>query len=282
MPAKTLRVSPPRSRVSCSSLSAPSTGAALAMRAMRRSTLAKVVEVDGLGDGVLGQVIALRRRAPPSSATAGGGQVLLRGLEHGLDLLRVDAGHQRLELGDLVVQQRVVQVGPGQRLDLQELLGGLGGAGQDRLEPADQQPEQVQPLGADALQLGVLAVLLGDHPGRLLVDVLVGLVGQGHDLAHRAAELALFVEPRRCSSPALTKVSYNSGSGERHSAVVEALGDKARTAARDVDDLADQVGSPVAWKSSRFRSMSSTPNSAWRRSSSADTLGSDAPDRCAP
>ena len=40
MPEKTLRVSPPKSRVSCNSLSAPSTYCALAIRAMRRSTLA--------------------------------------------------------------------------------------------------------------------------------------------------------------------------------------------------------------------------------------------------
>ncbi len=91
-----------------------------------------------------------------------------------------------------MVDQRGGDAIPGQGLT-QEGLGALGQLGHDGLQVSHQHAEQVDTDGADRLQLGICPFLLGDDPGGLVVHIAVGLVGQGHDLADGAAELARFV-----------------------------------------------------------------------------------------
>ena len=72
MPANTLRVSPPRSRVSCSSLSAPSTCSALTMRTTRRSSLAKSSKlmVGEIGSDASGDFVSAGRAVTAAASPA--------------------------------------------------------------------------------------------------------------------------------------------------------------------------------------------------------------------
>ncbi len=138
--------------------------------------------------------------------------------------------------------ERLGQVDPGHRFDAEEGLDLCGHARQHRLEVGHQHPEQVQADAAHVLHGLPHALLPGQRPGLLLVDVLVGAVGQGHDLAHGLAELALLVQPGDLLAGAHEGVvEVRFGAGLRQAAV-EALADEAGAAAGDVDHLADQVG----------------------------------------
>src|SRR3569833_1961024 len=104
MPEKTVRVSVPRSRVSFSSLSAPSTCSALAMRATRRSTFLKssmervALSADGAGTGAF------------------------------------DAPHGVLVRIDLVVEEQGARVAPLQWWDREELFHRLRECRKHRLQ----------------------------------------------------------------------------------------------------------------------------------------------------
>jgi hypothetical protein len=116
------------------------------------------------------------------------GERLAVGRHQGLDLLRVDALHQVLVGVDQVGRrQQVAGIGPVQRRDVEELLGALRQLGQHRLEVDGQDAEGIDQQRADLLQLGVLAFLLGQLPGLVLVHVLVDLVGQRHHAAQARA-----------------------------------------------------------------------------------------------
>jgi len=124
----------------------------------------------------------------------------------------------------------------------EEGLGTQGGVRQHRLEAGGQHAKQIQALAAHRLQLGVGAVLFGDHPGLLVVDVAIGLVGQGHQLANCAAVFALGIAGAHLGQGG-DKVRVLRRLGQRlRQLAFETLGDEPGTAAGDVDELADQIG----------------------------------------
>mmetsp|Transcript_31905 Transcript_31905/g.74920 ORF Transcript_31905/g.74920 Transcript_31905/m.74920 type:complete len:389 (-) Transcript_31905:1741-2907(-) len=189
--------------------------------------LSEVVDLD-LGRNVFTAGDDLRRR---------------RRLEQRLDLAQVHALHQVLVGADLVAAERAGAVAPLQRLDLQEGFDLLGQRRQHRLQVDRQQPEGLDADAADIVQGRVHAVLLGQFPGLVLVDELVDLVGQRHDLAQGLAELAGFVElgdgaalRAQCIQQ---RAAFHAEVGAQ--AAVEALGQEAGGARGDVDELADQV-----------------------------------------
>ncbi len=161
--------------------------------------------------------------------------------------------------------ERRGHVFPGERLQAEELLDVLGHLRQHRLQIDGEDAEQLEIQGTEPLQRRVLAGLLGDLPGLLLVHVLVHAVGEEHDLADRLAELARLVvggdgvgeaphleEDRR----GLLIVGHRGGEVAAHLVLElaargqrlrrelarEALPDEARRAARDVHVLAHEVG----------------------------------------
>ena len=95
------------------------------------------------------------------------------------------------------------------------------------------------------MQFGVLAFLLGQLPGLVLVHVLVDLVGQRHHAAQRPGIVARLVvggdflagldQAGQFGAENLNEVARVELAGE-------ALGDEAGGAAGDVDVLADEVG----------------------------------------
>ena len=93
-----------------------------------------------------------------------------------------------------MAQQQGVAVFPGQRCHLQEGFRPFGQGRQYRLQVDHQQTEHVDGGGADGQHFLFLAVFFGQGPGRLVGDVAVGVIRQGHDFAHGFAEFALFVE----------------------------------------------------------------------------------------
>src|SRR5690606_13054971 len=96
--------------------------------------------------------------------------------------------------------------------------------------------------GADRLYFLLLAVLLVQRPGGLVGDPGVGLVGQGHDFAHGAGEVALLVGLGNGRGGADEGVGqFRRRVGRDHHATV-ALVNEACAAAGDIDHLADQVG----------------------------------------
>lgn len=138
--------------------------------------------------------------------------------------------------------ERAGDVGPVLHGGGQERVGLGGGGRQDRLERGDQHAEQVQALGADGLQLRVGALLLGDHPRLLVVDVAVGFVGQGHGQAHgggRVVALVRLADGGEGGDEAVVLGGIGQAVGQ---AAVEALADEAGAAAGQVDELAHQVG----------------------------------------
>ncbi len=153
-----------------------------------------------------------------------------------------DAGEQGLVGADGTAQQRRGGITPAIDRCVEESFGPRAQCRQDGLQADGQQAEQVEPLRADALQLGVAALGLGDDPGLLLVDVAVGFVGQRHHRAHGGGGVVVEV----------VAAHHVEGLDEArdHGRVVkfsgklaaEALLDEARTAAGDIDELAHQVG----------------------------------------
>ena len=86
-------------------------------------------------------------------------------------------------------QQRLLNGIPAQ-FAVEECLRTRRQLRQHRLQPGHQHAEHVQAHGADGLQVGVAAFLFRHHPRRLLVDVAVSHVGEGHDFADCLTELA--------------------------------------------------------------------------------------------
>ena len=87
-----------------------------------------------------------------------------------------------------------------------------------------------------------LSLLLGQYPGFVFVDILIGHIGQGHDLAHGLTEFAFLVQLGD-AVPGVDKgfvqVGIAAMVGEF---AVEFLADKSGTATGDVDHLTHQVG----------------------------------------
>jgi hypothetical protein len=143
-----------------------------------------------------------------------------------------------------------IGIGPHQLLIVEE-LGDVGGnARQHRRQQDGQLAEQDQRGGADIMQLGRFGLILGQYPRLVFVDVLVGDIGDLHDLAQRLAEFAVLEvggdaglafnalgRHQRALDPALRALGQR-----RRQFAVEFLGDEAGAARGDVDVLADQVG----------------------------------------
>ena len=64
---------------------------------------------------------------------------------------------------------------------------------QDRLEVDGEHAEGFDAQCADLVQALLLAFLLGQFPGLVLVDIDVDLVGQRHDVAHGTGVIARFI-----------------------------------------------------------------------------------------
>ena len=163
------------------------------------------------------------------------------GLDHGLDLLHVDAGQQRFEGRQLMTQQRLLQCGPVQRTG-QETLCFFSHGRQYRFQVGHQYPEQVDPHTANGLHLSFGSLLLRQYPGLFLVDILVGPVRQRHDLAHGFVEFALFIEVGHGCAPRnelLHQGRFRAGVGQ---AVGVTPGQEAGAATCDIDNLADHIG----------------------------------------
>ena len=168
--------------------------------------------------------------------------MFLRVLEHGVDLFLFDAGQQRLEGIDDVIGERFGHVLPAQRCDVEKVLRGLGQLRQHRFQIGHQHPEQVEPGAAHGLHLGLAAGFLDQHPGLVLVDVLVGAIGQSHDFADGMAVLALFEELADGfpgGGEFGVQFRFAAGGGQ---AAAETLVDEAGAAAGDVHHLAHQIG----------------------------------------
>ena len=140
----------------------------------------------------------------------------------------------------MVGQQRLVVV-PAQRRDIEEGLGIAGQLGQHRFQEDHQLAEQVYAQSADGLHFVLLAVLFGQGPGRLVGDPGVGAVGQGHDFAHGAGEIAGLVGfgDARCGS--LEGLGQLRCGIAGYQQAVVALVDKAGAAAGDIYHFANQV-----------------------------------------
>ena len=92
-----------------------------------------------------------------------------------------------------MVRQVVAEVGPGQWSDVEKRFGLFRQFGQHRLEQDDQLAKTIESDAADVLHLDHALRVLDNDPGLLLVDVLIDLVCERHDVAHCLAELALLV-----------------------------------------------------------------------------------------
>jgi hypothetical protein len=85
----------------------------------------------------------------------------------------------------------VVQVGPGERGHLRKRAASAAMRGRMGLQvDGDQHAEQVDALAAHRLHVVAPRRILGERPRRVPGDVLVGLVGERRDLAHRARRVA--------------------------------------------------------------------------------------------
>ncbi len=184
MPEKTVRSRPsPASSVSFNSLSLPSTWDAETIRAMRKSSLRKVVDRDRVGDrSTTGQ--RLRRFG------------LGRRFEQGVDLLGFHACHQVPVGSDAI--DRGMQIVPAEVPIHAEQFArhALGGRRQHGSQVDGQRPEAADDVAADGLQQRFLRGILCELPGPMPVEMLVGKVGNPHHLAQRLAEFPLIEQGR--------------------------------------------------------------------------------------
>ena len=183
----------------------------------------------------LGEVVDADRRAGAAAASAaarlagaaaglagwrrGGGapvrlQGVLAGFGHGVDLLRVDAGEQR-RVGVDAVRRAAARRGrssarPARRGRPRPARATRGSTG---FSAAASTRNRFRPCVHTACSSRVGAVLLGEHPRLVLVDVAVGLVGQRHRLAQHAGGLVALVGVARSAPAAATKRAYIAGSG---------------------------------------------------------------------
>ena len=171
-----------------------------------------------------------------------GSQGFLAGLDHGVYTGLFHPGEERLELVYRVVQQRRVQVVPGERVHAEEFPGAPGQAGQHRFQVDDKDAEQVQAQGAYLLQFGRSGVGPGHLPGLVPVDILVRPVGQGHDPAHGAGVFPGFIVCRDGLGGPGEFLQQRLVVHGRGQLPAEAFVDEPGAAAGDVHHLAHQVG----------------------------------------
>ena len=168
-----------------------------------------------------------------------------RGHGHLHELLHagcVHAGRERRVFVDLAAEQRFLDVAPVRDPRAKEGLRALRDLRQDGLQVGHQHAEQVDALRADGLDLRGAGRVLGGEPGFPAVDVEVGLVRERHDLPDGRGVLERL--------PGL----HDASAGVRELAVERRIRqrggelpavpavDEARAAARDVDELADELG----------------------------------------
>ncbi len=166
-----------------------------------------------------------------------------RWLEQRVELLHVHALHQVLVGADGVSgAEQLAGVGEGERFDLEEGLHVGRQRGQHRLQVERDQAEGFDAGAAHVLQARVLAFLLGQLPGLVLVDIGVDLVGLQHDFAQGLAVLALGVQIGDLRGDALDRCQQGRAIGRGGAQLaVKALGDEAGSAGSDVDVLAHQI-----------------------------------------
>ncbi|EXI76688.1 MAG: hypothetical protein AW07_00087 [Candidatus Accumulibacter sp. SK-11] len=123
-----------------------------------------------------------------------GCQRLAIGGKQGVDLLLVDPRQHVLVGVDRVAggEDRRAVV-PEQRRDVEEGFGLRRKRRQNRLEQNGKQAEEVYGIAAGCLQFAFAARLARQFPGLDAIHVLIGEIGEGHDLADRLAELARLV-----------------------------------------------------------------------------------------
>ena len=198
MPENTLRCSVPRSSVSCSSLSEPSTVFASSTVATRRSSLAKSLMLTAerrraararrCGHGLCSSWRAWRR---PSRARRVGRDELCHDLR---DRDAARAARKRRSDDRAAASRPNSRSANEMRRNFPGLLRHLR---HDRREVAHEHAEQVDALRADGEHLGGLRRILRERPGLVRVDVLIGAIGETHDAAHRRGVLARLVELAR-------------------------------------------------------------------------------------
>ena len=250
MPAKTCRrTSPPRLSVSFSSFLASGTSSAAITRATRRSTLAKSSIV--ISSATSGSACERRRRYRSTGQLAGAlrrrsarrvcGR-LLAVFDHGFDVLSFDSFHHVCELGDRRADQRLSatasQLVIGSFSSSPACSASCGSTGARYTTSCRNRFSATVQTSCSSLRLRrVLAQL----PGRVLIDVRVGPVGQRHDQPHRAAVVAGFV--RGGDLARRRRRLRRTGRRRRDTSPTgRVCCDELRRAAGEVHDLADEVG----------------------------------------
>jgi hypothetical protein len=225
------------------------------MRATRRSTFRKSSIVDLRGSAPAGVASASPRSGPFPGAAAGSWRLLSTMACTVLGSIRVSSASK----AQLVIQQQFAGSLPGQGA-AQVGGGALRHARQHRLQVDHQHAEAVDAHGAHLLHRGGLRRILCHHPGLVPVDVLVGAVRQFHDTADCLAEFPVLVAGGDVlARPREVREQFGLGT-VRGQAVAVLLAQEAGAAAGDVNDLADDIAFTRCTKSSRLRSMSSTPS----------------------
>src|SRR3546814_800415 len=140
-----------------------------------------------------------------------------------------------------MAEQWVARIVPVQRRNIEKVRDLRGDAGQNRLEVNRQLAEQVEEGRADLLQFFATRFVLGQGPGRELLDFGVRVIGHQHHLAQGGGEIAGFVQVAQivglgCEVLEQRAVMH----GYCQMAVVQLL-DEASAAAGDVDVFADQI-----------------------------------------
>jgi len=131
---------------------------------------------------------------------------------------------------------------PSQWRDVEECLGISGEQRQHGFQEDHQLAEQVDALGANGLDLVLLAFLLGQRPRCLVSDPGVGAVSQRHDFTHGTAEIAALIGfgDRRGGGEEGLGQFWRSIASDHHAGI--ALVDEAGATAGNVDHFANQVG----------------------------------------
>ena len=198
------------------------------------------VELDFRRQRVLGQ-LTVTGRCRFARVGLAGDQVFFRSIGHGLDFHRVNTGHQRLELVQLMVVEQGGVVIPGQRRDVKERFRVGGQQRQHWLEEDHQLTEQVDARGADRLDLRLLAFLLVQRPRCLVGDPGVGAVCQAHDFTHGACKVARLVGIGDAWRSGQERVGQFRRGIFGHQQAGVTLVDKPGATAGDVNDFTHQV-----------------------------------------
>ena len=157
-------------------------------------------------------------------------------------LFHVDALHQMLEgLNRMLGRERRRHARPEERIDREERFDAFGRSRQNGLQEEREEAEAFERDRAHPMELLGRFGILGELPGLFLIDELVDAVGEFHHEARRTGEFARFVVVLHLVGAFADRFEE----GIVHRGVVhaafEAFHDEARSTARDVDVLADQV-----------------------------------------